>query len=74
MINKIKITNLSEAEGYSFSQNTEYDVWVSVVGEEDRKKINRMRNNFASKNVKAFHQFFADWSDEDGLDWVHLED
>ena len=75
MINKIKITNLSEAESYSFNKNNkEYDVWVSIVGEEDRKKIIRMRNNFALKNVKSFHQFFADWSDEDGIEWVHLQD
>ena len=75
MINKIKITNLGEAESYSFNKNnTEYDVWISVVGEEDRKQINRMRKNFAEKNVKYFHQFFADWSDEDGIQWKHLED
>jgi len=75
MINKIKITNLSEAESYSFREyDNEYDVWVSVVGEEDRKKINRMKKNFTKKNVKSFHQFFADWSDEDGINWVHLED
>jgi predicted protein tyrosine phosphatase len=74
MINKIKITNLSDAESYSFNKNnTEYDVWVSVVGEEDRKQINRMRKNFNEKNVKHFHQFFADWSDEDGIGWKHLE-
>jgi predicted protein tyrosine phosphatase len=75
MINKIKITNLADAESYSFNKtNTEYNIWISVVGQEDRKQINRMRKNFAEKNVKFFHQFFADWSDEDGLDWVHLED
>jgi predicted protein tyrosine phosphatase len=74
MINKIKITNLAEAESYSFNKNnTEYDVWISVVGQEDRKQINRMRKNFAEKNVKFFHQFFADWSDEDGIQWGHLE-
>jgi predicted protein tyrosine phosphatase len=74
MINKIKITNLAEAESYSFNKNnTEYDVWISVVSEEDRKQINRMRKNFNEKNVKHFHQFFADWSDEDGIVWKHLE-
>jgi predicted protein tyrosine phosphatase len=74
MINKIKITNLSDAESYSFNpHNSEYDVWISVVGQEDRKQINRMRKNFAEKNVKCFHQFFADWSDEDGIQWKHLE-
>jgi hypothetical protein len=74
MINKIKITNLAEAESYSFNKNnTEYDIWVSAVGQEDRKQINRMRKNFDEKKVKHFHQFFADWSDEDGIQWKHLE-
>jgi predicted protein tyrosine phosphatase len=75
MINKIKITNLSDAESYSFNKNNvDYDVWISVVGDEDRKQINRIRKNFAEKNVKYFHQFFADWSDEDGIQWKHLEE
>ncbi len=75
MINKIKITDLSDAESYSFNKNVkDYDVWISVVGEEDRKKINRMRKNFTEKNVKFFHQFFADWSDEDDIQWNHLKD
>jgi predicted protein tyrosine phosphatase len=73
MINKIKITCLSKAEKYSFSNDNDYDVWISVVGQEDRKEISRMRRNFAGKNVKFFHQFFADWSDEDGIQWKHLE-
>ena len=74
MIGKIKITNLGDAEAYSFRNNADWDVWISVVGEEDRKKVNRMRKNFQGKNVKYFHQFFADWSDEDGLQWQHLKD
>ena len=75
MINSIKITDLSDAEGYSFNKNIkDYDVWVSVVGREDKKKINRMRKNFQEKNVKFFVQFFADWSDEDGIQWGHLQD
>ena len=74
MINKIKITNLADAESYSFNKNIrDYDVWVSVVSEDDRKEINRMRKNFQEKNVKFFHQYFADWSDEDGIQWGHLE-
>jgi len=74
MINKIKITNLADAESYSFNKNnTEYDVWISVVSKEDRKQISRMRKNFPQKNIKFFHQFFADWSDEDGIQWKHLE-
>ena len=31
-----------------------------------------MRANFREKNVKFFAQFFADWSDEDGIQWGHL--
>jgi len=74
MINKVKITNLADAESYSFSKNnTEYDVWISVVGQEDKKQINRMKKNFQEKNVKFLHQFFADWSNEDGIAWKHLE-
>jgi predicted protein tyrosine phosphatase len=74
MINKIKITNLSDAESYSFNKNNkDYNVWISVVGDEDRKKINRMRKNFIEKNVKFFYQFFADWSDDDGIQWNHLK-
>jgi len=73
MINKIKITNLADAESYSFNKNNkEYNIWISTVGQEDRKQINRMRKNFQEKNVKFFHQFFADWSDEDGAEWGHL--
>jgi predicted protein tyrosine phosphatase len=75
MINEIKITNLPDAESYSFNKNNrDYDVWISAVGNEDRKQINRMRKNFQEKNVKFFHQFFADWSDEDGIQWEHLKD
>jgi predicted protein tyrosine phosphatase len=74
MINKIKITDLSDAEKYSFNpHNKDYDVWISVIGNENRRKINRMRKNFQEKNIKFFHQFFADWSDEDGLKWEHLK-
>jgi predicted protein tyrosine phosphatase len=73
MINKIKITNLADAESYSFNKNNkDYNIWVSTVGQEDRKQINRMRKNFQEKDVKFFHQFFADWSDEDGIEWGHL--
>jgi predicted protein tyrosine phosphatase len=74
MINKVKITNFSDAESYSFNKdNREYDIWITVVGEEDRRKVNRMRDNFREKNVRFFFQFFADWSEEDGIQWKHLE-
>ena len=74
MINKVKITNLADAESYSFSKNnTEYDVWISAVDQDSKKQITRMKRNFKEKNVKFFHQFFADWSNEDGIAWKHLE-
>jgi predicted protein tyrosine phosphatase len=74
MINKIKITNLRNAESYSFNKNDKsYDLWISVVGAEDRKNVNRMRTNFKEKQVTFFSQFFADWSDEDGIVWSHLK-
>ena len=74
MINKVKITNLADAESYSFNKNkTEYDVWISVIGQEEKKRITRMKRNFKEKNVKFFSQFFADWSNEDGIAWGHLE-
>ena len=74
MINKLIITDLSDAEGYSFNKNNRnFDVWVSVVDEADKRKVNRMKNNFREKNVKHFAQFFYDWSDEDGIAWGHLQ-
>ena len=74
MIHKVKITNLADAESYSFNKNdTTYGVWISAVGSEDKRKIARMRSNFQEKNVAFFAQFFADWSDEDGAQWSHLQ-
>lgn len=74
MISTVLITNLKEAERHSFrSLPQEQDLWISVVGEEDRNSIRRMSKNFREKNVKFFHQFFADWSDDDGLQWEHLK-
>jgi len=74
MINKIKITSLSDAESYSYSKNnTDFDIWISIVSKEDKKQISRMKRNFKEKNIKFFSQFFADWSDEDGIAWKHLE-
>lgn len=74
MINRLQITNCDDAESYSFSKhNIEYDIWISTVGREDQKKINRMRKNFKEKNIKFFYQYFADWSDEDSVVWKHLE-
>jgi len=74
MIHKLKITDLSDAESYSFNQNVrDYDVWISVVDAADKRKISRMRQNFNKKNVSSFAQFFYDWSDEDGISWKHLQ-
>jgi predicted protein tyrosine phosphatase len=73
MIAKLKITDLKEAEEYSFRNNKDWNVWISVVEESDRRKIQRMSHNFNKKIVRHFSQFFADWSDEDGFQWKHLE-
>ena len=74
MIESILVTDLSEAESYSFSTNKQYDVWLTAVDALDRKKVDRMRRNFFRKGVNFYAQFFADWSDEDGLKWQHLKD
>ena len=75
MIHKVKITDLSDAESYSFNKNNkDYDVWISVVDEADRRKVSRMRRNFAEKGVRSFAQFFYDWSDEDNHIWAHLKE
>ena len=74
MIHKIKITDLSDAESYSFNKNNkDYNVWISVVDEADRRKVSRMKKNFSEKGIKSFAQFFYDWSDEDGIEWGHLQ-
>lgn len=72
MIHKIKITDLSEAESYSYGPRNDFDVWVSTVDIADKRKINRMKENFSKKNIKSFAQFFYDWSEEDGHSWAHL--
>lgn len=73
MIHKVKITDLTDAESYSFNKNNkEYDIWISVVDEYDKRKVSRMQKNFAEKGVKSFAQFFYDWSDEDDHTWNHL--
>lgn len=72
MINKIKITDLSDAESYSYGPYNDFDVWISTVDLADKRKINRMRENFSKKGIKSFAQFFYDWSDEDGHTWSHL--
>jgi predicted protein tyrosine phosphatase len=75
MINKIKITDLSDAESYSFNKNNkDYDIWISVVDEADRRKVSRMKRNFSEKGVRSFAQFFYDWSDEDNHIWAHLKE
>ena len=73
MINEIKITDLSKAESYSFNSDTKYDVWITAVDDVERKKIDRMRRNFFAKGVNFYSQFFADWSDEDGIQWASLK-
>jgi predicted protein tyrosine phosphatase len=74
MINQVKITNLHDAERYSFSGDHDYDIWISAVDSCERRKVARMRKNFDFKNIKFCSQFFADWSEEDGIKWDHLKD
>ena len=75
MIHKVKITDLSDAESYSFNKNNkDYDVWISVVDEADKRKVSRMKKNFSEKGIKSFAQFFYDWSDEDNHIWAHLKE
>lgn len=73
MINEIIITDLSDAEGYSFNSNTKYDVWITAVDDGDQRKVHRMTKNFEAKGTKHYAQFFADWSDEDGIKWEILK-
>jgi len=73
MINEIKITDLSEAESYAFGPNNKYDIWISATDEEDMHKIKRMKKLLHNKGVTHYYQFFYDWSDEDGVEWDHLE-
>lgn len=75
MIHKVKITDLSDAESYSFNKNNkDYNVWISVVDEADKRKVSRMQKNFSEKGVRTFAQFFYDWSDEDNHVWAHLQE
>lgn len=74
MINNIKVTDLSDAESYAFGPNNDFDVWISTVDQVDKRKMNRMKELLTKKGVKHFYQLFADWSDEDGIQWKHLID
>lgn len=73
MINEIKITDLSEAESYAFGPNNKYDIWISATDEQDKHKVRRMKKLLNNKGVKHHYEFFYDWSDEDGVEWDHLE-
>jgi hypothetical protein len=75
MINSIIITDLSTAVSNSFKEGKE-NVWVSAVDESDRKKIRMMKNNFASRRIPHFSQYFYDWSDEDNDVYIqkHIEE
>jgi protein-tyrosine phosphatase len=70
VIDKITITDLSKAESYAFGGNNNFDVWISTVDEEDRKKVNRMRRLFNAKGIKYFYRLFFDWSDEDNEKFI----
>jgi hypothetical protein len=68
MIKKISIYPLSEATSVSYKENfSDYNAWISVTDEHDKRKVQRMRNNFTIgySSFKFFSQFFYDWSDED---------
>jgi predicted protein tyrosine phosphatase len=73
MINKIKITDLSDAESYAYGPHHDFDVWISTVDAVDKRKMNRMKELLAKKGVKHFYQLFTDWSDEDGAEWGILQ-
>jgi len=73
VINKVKVTDLSDAESYAFGPHNDFDVWISTVDYGDKRKMIRMKELLAKKRVNHFYQLFADWSDEDGLQWGHLE-
>jgi predicted protein tyrosine phosphatase len=73
MINKVKVTNLADAESYAYGPNNDFDVWISTVDSVDKRKMNRMKELLAKKGVKHFYQLFTDWSDEDGMKWAQLE-
>lgn len=72
MINQVLITNLADAESYSYKDSNVYNIWITAVDNEDNKKVSRMKKNFRKKGVKYYAQFFSDWSDEDGIQWGHL--
>ena len=67
MISKIDIFELDESISLSYKDGDKYNAWISVVDEEDRYRVRRMKNNYYSANrgFKLFSQFFYDWSDED---------
>jgi predicted protein tyrosine phosphatase len=72
MINKITIHELSEAVAISYKENFKgYNAWISVVDEEDRHRINRLKKNFyKNRNFKYHSQIFYDWSDEDNQPFI----
>jgi hypothetical protein len=68
MIKKISIYPLSEATSISYKENfSGYNAWISATDDHDKRKVQRMRNNFTIgySYFKFFSQFFYDWSDED---------
>lgn len=68
MINKIAIFNLAGCIGQSYKENSGgYNAWITIIDEEDRQDIKKIKNNFLRSNpsFKMFSCFFYDWSDED---------
>jgi predicted protein tyrosine phosphatase len=70
MINKVIITDLSKAESYAFGGKNDYNVWVTVIDEEDEHKVSRMKKLLSNKGVSHFAQYFHDWSDEDQDEFI----
>ena len=83
MLEKILVTDLSTAESYAYrpsqgsavdSNQEYYDLWITTVDFADKPKVLRINRLLKEKNIKHFFQLFADWSDEDSIQWKHLEE
>ena len=76
MINKIAILDLTKAISTSYHNELKgYNSWITVVDEEDREKVKRLKRNFlkTQSNFKFFSQFFYDWSDEDSDAYIQKD-
>lgn len=69
MIDSVIITDLSSAVSHSFKE-CKQNAWISVVDEQDARKISLMRNNFKKRGSLFYAQLFYDWSDEDNDPYI----